>query len=136
AQIEASYQRYVRAFGADIDIATFVRLYNDRANGSGAKIPKGMDAAFMAPSSDWEREIKGLIDAHDAEAAGKLEQEVFKQKKRLADAERTLQTKTTKKALEDRRIATAKIEWALGKLADLRRTRPEPRDSRIFPGMH
>lgn len=136
AQIEASYLRYVRAFGADIDIATFVRLYIDRANGSGAKIPKGMDAAFLAPASDWEREIKALIDAHDAQAASRLEQEVFKQKKRLADAERTLQSKTTKKALEDRRIATSKIEWVLGKLADLRRTRPEPRDSRIFPGMH
>jgi putative SOS response-associated peptidase YedK len=136
AQIEASYQKYVRAFGADIGIATFVRLYFDRAKGSGAKIPKGMDAAFLSPASDWEREIKALIEAHDAQAAGKLEQEVFKQKKRLADAERIVQSKTTKKAIEDRRIATAKIEWALGKLADLRRTRPEPRDSRIFPGMH
>src|SRR5690606_7193022 len=87
-------------------------------------------------ASDWEREIEALIEAHDARVAGRLEQEVFKQKKRLADAERTLQTKTTKKALEDRRIATAKIDWALGKLADLRRTRPELRDSRIFPGMH
>ena len=136
AQIEASYQRYVRAFGADIDIATFVRLYFDRANGSGAKIPKGMDAAFLSPSSDWERKIKTLIEAHDAQAASKLEQEVFKQKKRLADAERTLQSKTTKKALEDRRIATDKIAWILGKLADLRRTTATGEDSRIFPGWY
>jgi putative SOS response-associated peptidase YedK len=34
------------------------------------------------------------------------------------------------------RIATAKIEWGLDKLADLRRTEPEPRDSRIFPGVY
>lgn len=39
--------------------------------------------------------------------------------KRLADAERTLQTKTTKAALESKRIAGDKIEWALGKLSDL-----------------
>lgn len=56
AQSEASYQRYGRAFGADIDIATFVRLYVDRAHGSGAKIPKGMDAAFLAPASTGARD--------------------------------------------------------------------------------
>ena len=50
--------------------------------------------------TDDEREIKTLIDAFDAEQATKLEQELFKQRKRLADAERTLQTKTTKAALE------------------------------------
>ena len=37
---------------------------------------------------------------------------------RLNDAERTLQTKTTKKAQEDRRIATDKVEWAKTKLSD------------------
>ena len=36
---------------------------------------------------------------------------LFKQRARLADAERTLQTKTTKAATESRRIATDKIEW-------------------------
>src|SRR5690606_10977265 len=110
--------------------------YFERSQASGAKIPKGMDLAFQSPASDAARRIKALIDAWDADTASRLEQEVFKQKKRLADAERKLQAKTTKEALEDQRIATSKIEWALGKLADLRRTRAEPRDSRIFPGMH
>ena len=53
---------------------------------------------------------------------------------RLADAERTLQTKTTKAALESKRIAGDKIEWALGKLSDLRRSELTDEDSRIFPG--
>jgi len=136
AQIWTSYQKYVRAFGADIDIATFARLYFERSQGSGAKVPKGMDLAFQSPASEEERRIKALVDAINAASASQLEQELFKQKKRLADAERKLQTKTTKKALDDQRIATGKIDWALGKLSDLRRTREEPRDSRIFPGMH
>src|SRR5690606_36470885 len=108
--IWTSYQKYVRAFGADIDIATFARLYFERSQGSGAKIPKGIDLAFQSPASDAERQIKDLIEAWDAGTASRLEQELFKQKKRLADAERKLQTMTTKKALEDQRIATAKIE--------------------------
>lgn len=66
----------------------------------------------------------------------KLEQELFKQRKRLVDAERALQTKVTKAALESQRIAPEKIAWALGKLDDIQRGEPEPRDSRIFPGSY
>jgi hypothetical protein len=59
---------------------------------------------------------------------------LFKQRTRLADAERILQTKTTKAAVESKRIATTKIDGALRRLDDLRRTEPVERDSRIFPG--
>jgi putative SOS response-associated peptidase YedK len=95
-----------------------------------------MDAAFAHPQTDDERAIKAMIDAWDREQASKLEQELFKQRKRLADAERTLQLKTTKAATESKRIATSKVEWALGKLADLRRTTLVDEDSRIFPGWY
>lgn len=40
----------------------------------------------------------------------------------------------TKKAGEDQRIATNKIEHALTRPADLQRAEPKERDSRIFPG--
>ena len=136
AQIRHDYNLYVRQFGADIDIKEFVRLYWDRQQGSKAKIPKAMDAAFANPLTDDERTIKAMIDAWDREQASKLEQELFKQRKRLADAERTLQVKTTKAATESKRIATSKVEWALGKLADLRRTTLVDEDSRIFPGWY
>jgi putative SOS response-associated peptidase YedK len=63
----------------------------------------------------------------------KLEQDLFKQRARLAEAERSLLTKVTKGASESKRIATDKIEWSLGRLDDIRRTTPQPRDSRIFP---
>ncbi|CAN7617618.1 hypothetical protein LJR260_004403 [Variovorax paradoxus] len=61
----------------------------------------------MSPEPDEEREIKGLIDAFNAEQATKPEQDLFTQRKRLADAERKLQVKTAKKATEDVRIARA-----------------------------
>jgi hypothetical protein len=57
----------------------------------------------------------------------------FVQKKCLADAERSLQTKETKKARDDVRIATTKIETNLLRLADARRSEPKERDSRISP---
>jgi len=134
AQIRHDYNKFLRTYGAVIDIAAFVRLYWNRGQGAKTKIPKAMDAAFADPHSEEEREIAELIARHDREQAALLEQEVFKQRKRLADAERTLQAKTTKAATESRRIATAKVDWALGKLADLRRTSVTDEDARIFPG--
>ncbi|MEO6365310.1 MAG: hypothetical protein ABIO38_04570, partial [Luteimonas sp.] len=134
AQVHAGFTRYVRRFGATIDFATYVRLYIDRDGGSKAKIPKAMDAAFAEPQSPEEQHVKSLIDAFNQQEAARLEADLFKQRKRLADAERTLQLKATKAATESRRIATDKIGWTMRKLADLRRTTPEDRDSRIFPG--
>lgn len=134
AQVEESYREYVRMFGADIDIHEFVKLYVDRRDGAKVKIPKGMDAPFLAPGTEQERQIAALVTEYNAQQATKLEAELFKQKQRLNAAERTLQTKPTKKAAEDQRIATDKISKAMTGLADLRRTEPKERDSRIFPG--
>jgi len=136
AEVQEDYRWYVRTFGAKIDIADFVRLYTARLSDKNIRIAKAMDAVFAHPKTSDERAIKALIDEYETSQAAKLEQELFKQKKRLADAERTLQTKPTKKAQEDQRIATDKIAWSLAKLNDLRRTEPKDKDSRIFPGWY
>jgi putative SOS response-associated peptidase YedK len=136
AQIQADYRRYVRTFGAHMDIEEFARLYFERAEGSKAKIPKAVDDAFREPQTDAESEIRALIDRYNQDQTTKLEQELFKQRTRLADDERTLKSKVTKAATESVRIATAKIEASLRRLEDINRTEPEPRDSRIFPGTY
>jgi len=136
AQIQADYRRYVKMFGAQMDIREFARLFWERGEGSKAKLPKAMEDAFREPATDDERQIKAFIDQYNAQQATKLEQELFKQRTRLADAERTLQTKTTKAATESKRIATDKIEAALRRLSDINRIEQEPRDSRIFPGYY
>ncbi|MDF5981566.1 hypothetical protein P4056_08630 [Pseudomonas aeruginosa] len=51
----------MRAYGAVIDVEEFYRLYWERAQGSGAKIPKGMDHAFLSAMSGREAEIARLI---------------------------------------------------------------------------
>lgn len=135
AQILADYRKFVRTFGALMDIHEFARLFFERAEGtSKAKVPKAMEEAFAQPQTEAEGAIKTLIDRFNAEQASKLEQDLFGQRKRLADAERTLQMKVTKAATESQRIATDKIEWTRGKLEDIQRTEPKARDSRIFPG--
>lgn len=136
AQIEADYRKYTRLFGATMSIREYVDLFWRRTIDAKVKIPKAMEAPFMAPGSEVEGEIKTHIDRHHAAQTIALEQEVFKQKKRLADAERTLVTKTTKAATESKRIAADKIERAIGRLADMRRTEVNDEDSRIFPGVY
>jgi hypothetical protein len=83
AQIWADYRRYIRDFGAELDIKEFYDLFSRRKGDSKVKIPKAMEAAFAEPTSDLERQIKSLIDEFSAEQEFKLQQELFKQRKRL-----------------------------------------------------
>lgn len=138
AQIKAEYGKYVREFGSKLSLREYVQLYWERRDTKKVKIPRAIDLDFLRHEAQTEegKEIQRLIREYDAQQIAMLEQELFKQKKRLADAERTLQTKVTKKAQEDQRISTDKIEWAKGKLAALKRTGPAGEDWRIFPGWH
>jgi putative SOS response-associated peptidase YedK len=134
AQIEADYRKYLRLTGDDIGLHDFYALFWRRQSDFSIKMPKAVENLFAQPKNEQEVQIKTLIDAYNTAQASTLEQDLFKQRKRLADAERGLQIRSTKKDADSRRIATTKIEWAKGKLADLRRSQLEDRDSRIFPG--
>jgi putative SOS response-associated peptidase YedK len=136
AQIQADYRKYEREYGAQIDIAEFARLYWERDQGAARKTPKALDDAFLSPRSAEEQEIAERVRAWKSEQATKLQQELFAQSRRLADAERKLATKVTKAATESQRIATNKIGQLKARLADLNRTEAKDRDSRIFPGLY
>jgi len=123
----------MRAFGADISIQDYVRLYVRRSNGEKIKIPKGMDAAFANPKTEDEKLVLEMIQEFDSKRTTQLEQDLFKLKTRLAEAERKLQKKQTDSALKERDIASSKIAKTLAWLADLRRSDLKPKDSRIFP---
>ncbi|AXK68122.1 SOS response-associated peptidase family protein [Burkholderia vietnamiensis] len=132
AKIQANYREYVRRYGAEMDIETFRRLFFARAAGSDIKIPKAVDAALAG----LDDEISGAIAAYRTHRASELESDLFKQRARLAAAEKKLATKVTKAASEDVRIATDKIEAAMRGLDDLRRTDLQERDARIYPGWY
>ena len=102
------------------------------------KVSRALEANFLGPQSsqaliDDECRTREHIEAYRARLTKVLEGEAFKQKKRLADAQRSLKTKETKRAREDERIAQNKIDAALNRLSDLKRTEPLERDRRIFP---
>lgn len=133
AMVEQRLKTLGLRFKARIDTPRFEELFRRRLGDEGIKIGKALEANFEKPETPAEHAIKQLIVEYRTRRAAQWEAELFKQKKRLANAERALKTKETKKAREDQRIAGNKVAWHVRKLAELRRSAPEPQDSRIFP---
>ena len=134
AEVWADYHSFIKTFGADVDIKEFVKLYVQRQQGFKGKIPKGMDLAFLHPKTPEEKQVHELIQAYNTELISESEQEMFKQTKRVADAERKLAVKETQKALTDVRVGGNKVKQMKRWIADAKRSTLEPeRDNRIWP---
>ncbi len=124
-------------YGARIQIDMFEELFKDRVAGSGAKIPKALEAAFLVnPKTAAEKRIERFIREFNENESTRLQKDLFAQTKRLADAERTLLTKVTKKAQNDQRVASEKIENLKFKLQNLNSPELKDSDSRIYPGQY
>ena len=105
AQLQAAYMPVPRETGAEMDMDQFVEIFGARVSDSSIRIPRAVERWFDEPKIDAERKIKSSSTNTARAEITKLEREVFAQKKRLADAERTLASKTTKAATESKRIA-------------------------------
>lgn len=136
SRIEAEYRRYVRELGARLSFHDYRLLFWERSQGQKVKVPRAVEDSFLTGEAPEERDIAELIRAHRAAETTRLEQELFAQRTRLADAERKLAVKATKAAAESKRIATAKVEQIMAWLADLRRADGKGSDARIFPGTY
>jgi putative SOS response-associated peptidase YedK len=129
--------KYVRQYGATLSLEDFVfNVWAAPDRAKKRKRPKAVDDWFRNLEDPRAREIWEEIQSQRAMREIEVQQELFKQAKRLADAERSLQLKTTKKAQEDQRIATDKIGKLKTELSDLQRTDFKPRDARFFPTMY
>lgn len=131
AMIQADYQVYVRRYGATMSLEEFaLNVWNEPNKKAKKKRTRAMED-WLAGTDLWPQ-----ILAERAAKETAAQQELFKQKKRQADAERALQVKVTKKAQEDLRISTDKISKLKVDLDDLQRTESKARDGRFFPGMY
>lgn len=129
ALVRQAHRKLARELGAIVDEPAYEALAQARLERGGIKMPKAMDDALVADGG-----LAGhLVTEWRKQQATELEQEIFAQRKRVADAERKLQTKVTKAAQNDVRVGTDKVSKALAKLEDFRRTEPKPRDTQIFP---
>lgn len=133
SMIEKQRRAYQRMTGAQIDFDQFVEIAGWRAEGAPVRIARAADLWFSDAATVDERRVKALVEKFRAAKVSALEQEIFKQRKRLADAERSLATKETKAAQESKRIAAAKVEKALGDLPLYKGDDATALDGRVFP---
>ena len=133
AQVVQVVRKLHRELGIRLDYEEAFRLFMRRLDDPGIVMSRGFEANFDDPATDLERRIKAAIDEYRSRTATKVEKDLFSQKTRLVNAERSLREKETKKAREDVRIATSKIETLTTKLSDLRRSETTASDNRIFP---
>ncbi|MRG98880.1 hypothetical protein GIY21_01075 [Xanthomonas sontii] len=133
AQVYAEFKQYQRQFGAVMDIDEYVRTFwSPEERPRRVKAPRAMirELLEIAPP-----DLQANLRAADATEADTLTREIFDQKRRVADAERALQAKETKKAREDVRIGSNKIQQAQRRLDTLKGGRGAD-DRRIFPGVY
>lgn len=135
AQIRQIEREYFR-LGIKLDYSEAERIFLQRKADPRVKVPRAFEAYFNEPRNEDEKRINALIADYRATTSTTLQQDIFRQAKRLADAERSLQSKETRKAREDVRIATAKIEANRARLARLNAPDIDVEDGRIFPFWH
>lgn len=137
AQVWSDYRKYARAFGAQVSIGEFLELLKRRDAGERIVLPKGVTDAFKTePENEQAEECRALVLAFETAEAARVEADLFKQRRRLADAERKLSAKFTKAASEDKRIATNLIARNLLKLDDLKRIERKESDDRVYAGSY
>ncbi len=136
ARVRQNLQHLSRRYGAEVDASAFEDLYRRRAEGEDIKASRDLQRNFQNPVTDVEKRTADYITQYLKAKQSEWETEIFKQRRRIAVAQESLAQKETKKAREEIRIATAKSEALLKRLADLRRTEPNNEDARIFPMMY
>lgn len=133
AMVEQGLKQLADSFQATVQLDLFEELFRRRLLDEKIKIPKALEAQFAEPESALEAQIHQHILRYRAQQSERFEAELRKQQERLAEAKRKLETRSTKAAQNEQRIATSKVEWLIRKLEELRRTSLEPSDARIFP---
>ena len=136
AMIKEEYAQYLRATGAQMDLEQFMEIFWwSRESGERRIVPRAVERWFDNPADEQAQRIHDFIAQRRAAQVTAWEQELFAQRKRLADAARKLAEKTTRTATESRRIAGNKIDALLKKLGVLNDPKARAGDGRIFP-MH
>src|SRR3954469_2261513 len=101
AMVEQELKKAARMVGGEVDFSAVERLFAQRLEDDSIKVARALESNFEHPGTPVEERIKDAIDRYRAKVRAGHEAALFAQKKRLADAERVLAVKPTKKALED-----------------------------------
>lgn len=134
AIVEQNSKSFAVKFKARVQIDLYNDLFERRAKGEKLTINKGMEHPFIKdPQGDIEQSIALHIRLWRENQTRVFEEDLFRQKTRLNEALKKLETKPTKAAEESKRIATDKIEKAQRKIKSINSPDLLESDARIFP---
>jgi putative SOS response-associated peptidase YedK len=135
AMVYAEIKQLERHLGAKVDHKWYVKTFwIDRGKNPFRKRPKAPRSMERELLERGPPELAEAVREADALEIAALEQEIFAQRRRVADAERALQAKETKKAREDVRIGRNKVDAALERLDELKKPGSGSGLGRIYPG--
>lgn len=110
AMVEQEAKELGGRFQARVQIDMYDDLFKRRSNGEKILINKAMELQFIRHAkTPAEKQIRSNILEWRKTQIESLETELFNQKRRLGDAERTLGLKVTKKAENEKRVSSKKI---------------------------
>lgn len=122
AMIQAAYQEFVRHHGVVMSLEDLaMNVWAAPDNAKKRKRPKAMEDWLRTSDEPRAQDIGADILRQRAELELEMQEELFKQKRRQADAEPALATKVTRKAEADRRTSTDKISKLKLYLDDVQR---------------
>jgi putative SOS response-associated peptidase YedK len=137
AQIWADFKKYAR-FGGELNIKEFSKLVGwTKQKGTWIKVvPKAMRQAITSATSGvLDVDTVAAARVADTEAIALIAAEIGTQEARLVEANAKLASpKPTKKAENDRRVATSKIASGQKKLEDMVSPASADGVDRIWPG--
>lgn len=136
AMVYAEISKLERKLGIKIDPDWYVEQFWIKKGKDPGKRPRAPRALELEALAHGPPEVAGAVREADQAEIDRLTQEVFKQRKRVADAQRALQAKDTKKAREDVRIGANKVEAAMRRLDELKKPAGDSGLGRIYPGYY
>jgi putative SOS response-associated peptidase YedK len=119
-------------FNAQIDYGILEELYELKEHGEKIKFTKAFEFNFSHPKNSQEKKISELIKKSQAAQLTQIEQDLFRQKERIATAERKLVSKPTKTALKEKEVAERQLSRLKSRLERLNSHELTEEDSRIF----
>lgn len=136
AMVYAEIKTLERKLGIRIDPDWYVEEFWVKRGKDPGKRPKTPRALELDALAHGPPGVASAVREADQFEIDRLTQEAFAQRKRVADAQRALQSKDTKKAREDVRIGTNKVEAAMKRLDELKKPGSAGGLGRIYPGYY
>jgi putative SOS response-associated peptidase YedK len=134
AMIHAEIRSLERKLGISIDPDWYAAEFWSKGGGDGVKRPRVPRALELDVIAHAPPGIAAAVVEADRDEIDQLTQLVFAQRRRVADAERTLQARETKKARADVRIGNNRIDAAMRRLDELGSAVAHGGLGRIYPG--